>query len=389
MTNAFRRGLRNYALYAFAWTVLGLFLFSQALAQKLIVGEPTPWWHYLLAWLIGVNLWALLTPPILWLGRRLPIERRNWLRRILLHVIFSILISFGQLAGEAALLSHLGVFPTIFKGFVPTFVFLLTIGFHQGILSYFLLLMIQYGVDYYRRYQARTQQALRLELRMSEMKAQLVDAQLSALKMQLQPHFLFNTLNAIMVLVRQQKGCEAERMLASLSDLLRCVLDDVDAQEIPLHRELEYLRLYLAIEQVRFPDRLRAEISADASILEAAVPQMSLQPIVENAIRHGLGKHSDAGKILVTANRVEENLEIAVRDDGPGFSSETPTEDWGIGLANIRKRLQQLYGDHAELNIGDGPGGGALVTIILPYHPVAHTSTKDAIEIHALQNADR
>lgn len=115
--------------------------------------------------------------------------------------------------------------------------------------------------------------------------------------MQLQPHFLFNTLNAIMVLVRQQKGLQAEEMLAHLSDLLRCVLEDVEAQEVSLRRELEYLQLYLSIEQVRFPDRLRIEISAEPTILDAAVPQMGLQPIVENAIRHGIGKSSSAGKI--------------------------------------------------------------------------------------------
>jgi two-component system, LytTR family, sensor kinase len=125
--------------------------------------------------------------------------------------------------------------------------------------------------------------------------------------MQLQPHFRFNTLNAIMVLVRQQKGFQAEEMLAHLSDLLRCVLEDVEAQEVSLRRELEYLQLYLSIEQVRFPDRLRIEISADPAILDAAVPQMGLQPIVENAIRHGIEKSSSAGKIQISATRVNDS----------------------------------------------------------------------------------
>src|SRR5262249_20097228 len=153
----------------------------------------------------------------------------------------------------------------------------------------------------------------------SELQAQLMRAQLSALKMQLQPHFLFNTLNAIMVLVRQQKGRQAEETLARLSDLLRWVLDDVDTQEVPLRRELEYLQLYLAIEEVRFQDRLRVEIDADPLVLDAAVPHMGLQPIVENAVRHGIGRSLKAGRIHICASRVNGTLEVKVKDDGPGL----------------------------------------------------------------------
>jgi LytS/YehU family sensor histidine kinase len=179
------------------------------------------------------------------------------------------------------------------------------LGFHSNITTYFTLLGMQYGWQYYRQYQEREREALRLKLDASELRTQLMRAQLSALKMQLQPHFLFNTLNAIMVLVRQQKGRQAEETLARLSDLLRCVLEDVEAQEVPLRRELEYLQLYLSIEQVRFQDRLRVEISADPAILEAAVPHMGLQPIVENAIRHGIGRSSAAGRIQISAARVD------------------------------------------------------------------------------------
>ena len=384
-----RRILRNYAWYFLIWTVIGLFFFSQSMTQKFFSREPTPWWHYLVSWLVGVYIWALLTPLVLWLGNRLPLKRRNWLRRGALHLLLSIVISLLGLTFEASILSRVGVFPAIMTGFLPTLIFLLMIGFHQGVMTYFTVMGIQYGVGYYRQYQEREQQALRLELHTSELKTQLANAQLSALKMQLQPHFLFNTLNAIMVLVRQQKGRQAEEMLARLGDLLRCVLEDVDAQEVALRRELEYLQLYLSIEQVRFPDRLHAEIFADPAILDAAVPQMGLQPIVENAIRHGLGRSSAAGRIQISAARVSDTLEIKIKDDGPGFSRDRPSQGRGIGLANTGARLKQLYGDAAKLSIGNAEDGGAIVTMVIPYRLAPETSEREVIEIHALHNADR
>jgi sensor histidine kinase YesM len=389
MASAIQRVLRTYAWYFLIWTVIGLFFFSQAVTQKLVAHEPTPWWHYLVSWLVGVYLWALLTPFIVWLADRFPIERRNWLRRIFAHLLISVGISLAQLAVEAAILHRIGVFPTFMTGFVPAYFFLLIIGFHQGVVTYFTVLGIRYGIRYYRRYQEREQQALRLELNTSELKRQLAHAQLGALKMQLQPHFLFNTLNAIMVLVRQHKGREAEEMLARLSDLLRCVLEDVEAQEVPLRRELEYLQLYLSIEQVRFPDRLRAEISADTSILDAAVPQMGLQPIVENAIRHGIGQSSSAGRIHIRAARQNDTLVIAVEDDGPGLVNETLSQGGGIGLANTRARLRQLYGEAAQLRVENGEQRGAVVTMTLPYHAALGASEGEVMEVHGLHNTDR
>src|SRR5215469_6742809 len=388
MHKAVARGLRNYAWYFLVWTLVGLFFFTQAIEQKVISHEPTPWWHYLVSWLVGVYLWALVTPLPVWLGKRLPIQRTKWVRRMAVHLLFAIGIALGQLAVEAVILHRLGMFPTVMTGFVPTFVFLLILGFHQSVITYFTIIGVQYGISYYWQYQERAQQALRLELNASELQRQLVHAQLGALKMQLQPHFLYNTLNAIMILVRQQKGGQAEEMLARLSDLLRCVLEDVEAQEVPLRRELEYLQLYLSIEQVRFPDRLRAEISADTSILDAAVPQMGLQPIVENAIRHGIGQSSSAGKIHIIAERVTNRLLIKVTDDGPGLVDETLSQSSGIGLRNTRERLRQLYGDNANLSVENGERGGAVVTMALPYHLAPGTSECEVMEVHALYNSD-
>jgi two-component system LytT family sensor kinase len=368
---------------------VGVYFFTQAVIQKFLAREPTPWYHYLISWIVGVELWALITPVILWLGRRFPFSSRNWIRRISLHLPVSISISLAQLFVEAVVLSQLHVFPRVMTSFAGTFIFLLTIGFHQGVITYFLLLGAQYGLDYYYKYLDREKQALRLELNTAQLKSQLVHAQLGALKMQLQPHFLFNTLNAIMVLVRQQKSKQAEEMLGRLGDLLRCVLEDVDAQEVSLRRELEYVQLYLAIEQVRFPDRLRAQILADQSILDAAVPQMGLQPIVENAIRHGIGQSSTAGRIQIIAIRLDDALEIKVKDDGPGLRGKNWAEGGGIGLSNTRARLRQLYGDSARLNVENDEAGGVVVTMILPYRLAPTPSEREVLEFHGDHGANR
>jgi LytS/YehU family sensor histidine kinase len=290
------------------------------------------------------------------------------LPRIALHLLLSAAFSAFELSLESALYTRLHLFPLVMKDFRGTLALLLVRGFHGGVLNYWIVLGVQWGVLYYRRYQERSREALKFELRASELQSQLMSARLHALKMQLQPHFLFNTLNAITVLVRQQKGKDAEQMLGHLSDLLRGVLEDVDAQEVSLRRELEYLQLYLAIEQVRFPDRLRVEVSVDPETQESSVPQLILQPIVENAIRHGIGRSSSAGRILISASKVDGTVELRVQDDGPGLRPSDSSEEEGIGLANTRARLQQLYGQNARLEIENCDRGGVIVTMNIPFH---------------------
>ncbi|HEY7306110.1 MAG TPA: histidine kinase [Bryobacteraceae bacterium] len=389
MGSTFKGKLWKFALYFLGSTVLALFYFSQALLQKLASRDPTPWWHYLAIWLVGVYVLALLTIGVLWLGRRLPIQRQNWVRRGALHLVFSFCFSLTDLLIAGAILPRLGLLPSIFKDFASTFGTLIVIDFHSTVIAYWTILGAQAGLRYYREYQLREQEALRLELQASELKTQLARAQLSALKMQLQPHFLFNTLNAITVLVRQHKVQLAEEMLGRLSDLLRCVLEDVEAQEVPLRRELEYLRLYLSIQQVRFQDRLVTNIAADPETLDAAVPQMALQPIVENAIRHGLGRRATAGRIEITACILDGNLMIKVEDDGPGFAPASSPRSAGIGLANTRARLAQLYGDRGQLLTGNRDEGGAVVTLVIPYHLAPDLQSSDVMEVHALHSADR
>jgi two-component system, LytTR family, sensor kinase len=385
MGSVSKGNLRAYAACLLAWTVVGIFFFSQGLTQKFFSHDPTPWWHYLVSYLIGVYISALSTPVILWLGRTFSFSRQTWLRRILQHLSFSLAFGIFQIVVHSFLLSTLKLFPMVMKNFVMAFVVLMAIGFHQSVLTYWLVLGIQYAFRYYRQYREREQEALRLELHAEGLKTQLVRAQLSALKNQLQPHFLFNTLNAIMVLVRQQRGHQAEEMLGHLSDLLRCLLEDLDAHEVPLRREFEYLQLYLSIEQVRFQDRLYVENATQPDVLNAAVPHMVLQPIVENAIRHGIGRSSSAGKICISARRINTTLEIQVQDDGPGLPANF-SEARGIGLSNTRARLTQLYGDTSRLTIENGAQGGAVVTMVLPYHLADPTADRELTELDVLNN---
>jgi two-component system LytT family sensor kinase len=379
--------MRLYALCFVVWIFFGLFLLTQDLTRKFFSGEPTPWWHYLVSWLIGSSLLALLTPTVFWLARRLAFERRKWPVRLVQHLLLSIAFALVQLGGEGGILHALGVFPGYMKTFPAAVIFLLIIGFHQTVLTYWMLIGIQHAWQYYRRYQEREKEALRLELRASELQSQLTQAQLGALKMQLQPHFLFNTLNAITVLVRQRKSLEAEHTIAQFSDLLRLVLDDVDSQEIPLRRELTFLKLYLSIEEVRFQDRLRVEIETEPATLDANVPHMILQPIVENAIRHGIGRSSSAGHIVIQSFRSDDQLQIIVKDDGPGLPPDFSIRGDGIGLANTRARLRELYGTAAQLKLDSGLAGGTIVTILLPYH-CTELAAEEPLA-YELEDADR
>jgi two-component system, LytTR family, sensor kinase len=371
-----------WARYVLGWTIAGLFYFSQARIQRSLSHDTTPWYLDFATWMSGMYICALLTPVIIWLGRRFPIRRHNWAPLVALHVLFSIAFSFVELALHSAVIEWFGLIPSLPRSYGTTFLALIGAAFQMNLATYWFILGISRVFRLYRQYQEQQQHALTLERNAAELKTQLVEAQMSALKAQLRPHFLFNALNAVMVLVRQQKNRDAEETLTRLSDLLRAVLEDVEVQEVSLERELEFVELYLAIEQVRFQDRLRIRISAGPDARDAAVPHMLLQPVVENAIRHGIGRSSAAGKIDITAQRDGDTLRIEVRDDGPGIGTPSPA---GIGLSNTRARLRQLYGDAAHLSLENAAPTGAIAAIDLPYRPASiHSPTEQTA--HALDS---
>jgi LytS/YehU family sensor histidine kinase len=311
---------------------------------------------------------AAFTPPILWFGRRWAVEDEAHRRsRIALHLAASVVFSLVSTALEVPVLLAVRMLPTTGHiSLASDYWILLRYDLHGGIIRYWAVIGLQALFRSNQEARQREREALQLKIHSAQLAGQLTSSQLSALKMQMQPHFLFNTLSAIMVLVRQQKGREAETMLSRLSDLLRHTLADMDAQEVPLWREIDFLRLYLSIEQVRFEDRLRVRIDAGPEVLDALVPHMALQPIVENAVRHGLGQSEEPVLIHVSVSRGNGDLTLTVTDDGPGCPTAV-FEKKGIGLANTRSRLQRLYGDQAKFIAENRVPRGVRVTMTLPY----------------------
>jgi sensor histidine kinase YesM len=364
-----RSTLRLFGLSTAVWTLIGLFFFSQDAARIILWDQRTSFSDEFIARMAGAFISALLTPAVLWAGDHFRIDRRNWPRMTIMHFALAVAFATVQLASETAIYLETSILTNFLKrSFSQAFVQMLAAGFHENVVVYWLLIGAQISARYYRGYREQEKTALLLRVEAAELETQLAASRLSALKVQLQPHFLFNTLNAIVVLVRQGKTEAAEEMLTRLSDLLRAILDDAEAQEIPLRRELECLKLYLGIEKVRFGDRLQTVFRIEAATLDAAVPHMSLQPLVENAVRHGVSRRAAAGCIDVSARRANRDLEICIMDNGPGPDMHcAATNHEGVGLKNTRTRLRQLYGEAGKLKFEPGSPCGAVVTVRIPF----------------------
>jgi sensor histidine kinase YesM len=219
------------------------------------------------------------------------------------------------------------------------------------------------GVSHALTYQSEAQDRA---LRTSQLETHLVEARLQALQRQLQPHFLFNTLNTISALMHRDVNA-ADDMIAKLSDLLRISLYNVGVQEIPLNQELDFLSKYLEIEQTRFRDRLTVVFDVQPETLDALVPNLVLQPLVENAIKHGIGPRAAPGQIQIRSRRLGSMLELEIKDNGVGLSAARLTDfNRGIGLGNTRSRLQHLYGSSHRFEFRQPPGGGLSVLIAIP-----------------------
>ena len=328
------------------WTGLALFLGISSSLAYMAVGNPPRWSLTIRMALAEIYVWALIAPGVMALARRFPFTRATIGRSLAVHIPASLVISLAKLIVDQALRRWLFGFDgyVLITSLAPNFLF------YWGIVA------AAHGFAYYRSSRER-------ELRASLLEARLATARLQLLQMQLHPHFLFNTLNAISELVHEDPET-ADRMITGLSELLREALIAGDRQQVPLRRELELVRRYLDIQQARFGDRLQVEIEVDETIMDALVPHFVLQPLVENAIRHGIGARSDAGRVLIRAHADHDSLRIDVEDDGAGLKEAGASE--GIGLGNTRKRLEALYGPGASVRVRDDPRGGAIVTVTIP-----------------------
>ena len=313
-------------------------------------------------------LWALLTPLVFWGSRRFSIERSNWAWRVLLHLAMGLVIAVAVDVCSHYLRHHVivGV-----RGRQPTFdpLFVVTrLWFLDELITYFAVLAAGMARDYFLRYRARLEETTLLRAEAVRLEAELSEARLQALRMQVNPHFLFNTLHAVSSLVeRDPQG--VRRMIARLSELLRYTLERSNTQEVAMRQELAFLRGYLEIQRIRFQGHLEVAETIDPEVLDALVPSLILQPIVENAVKHGVSKTEGVGRIEIVARREGELLHLVVTDNGPGFDGAGPPSfDRGVGLRNTRARLEGLYGTAQELAFRPLPGGGLAAHITLPYH---------------------
>jgi two-component system LytT family sensor kinase len=342
-----------------AWTALALFFTGQLYYTYLLSEKPTTWRYAASQQFIYPYLWAVGTLVVLWLANRFPVEGREWWRNALLHLFSATLFVVVISATFQTVFQYVNTPEKPFRLSQTLQWIIFNSSENYGI--YGLILLLNQVFRYYRRYREG-------ELRASQLETQLTQAQLQALKMQLHPHFLFNTLHSISALLHRDPDT-ADRMIARLGDFLRLTLDNSGAQEVSLQKELEFLKCYLDIERVRFQDRLTTSLDVEPCTLDTPVPNLILQPIVENALRHGLAHRSAPGHLEISAKRENGSLRIQVRDNGPGLSTitrpKTNTRE-GLGLSNTRARLEQLYGSAHRFEIENAPGGGLVVTLEIP-----------------------
>jgi len=361
-------------IIAASWSLFAILMALQSHYQRQIVGRPMTWSHIFRAEFAYAGLWALATPLVGW-AARFPLDHRRWYRMAPVHVLLCLLVVTAQLT------TYVLVVPPVdpqwqihnLAGLVRNVLLMLD----YGVMLYAMLVLIHCAVDYYARYQKGRVRSSHLELRLAQ-------AQLQALKMQLHPHFLFNTLHSISTLVIEDPEA-AEAMIARLSELLRLSLENTGAQHVSLQTELEFLERFLEIEQIRFEDRLHVRFDIDPQMLDAKVPNLILQPLVENAIRHGIAT-AGRGTVEIRATRLNGKLLLQVLDDGSGLQGAVPGKSAGLGLSNTRARLEAIYGKEHDFVLRDASNGGVEAAILIPMQPpqlfLAHDRNGENQDVH-------
>lgn len=349
-----RRGF-TLMVFGIATVIAGLYTIEQYLYSR-VVGEPVSLGRLVPAQLIFTYAWALLTPLVMYSAKRFPVwgavRRLNWL------IQFGAMVGFVVIHVALFCIASVAIDQQLRFNELPG-----TIG--RALLSWSVfdaivfcaLLTVHHAAVYYRVSKDRT-------LRASQLEARLAQAQLQMLRMQLQPHFLFNTLHSISALMHKDVR-RADSMIAALSDLLRMSLQNIGAQEVPLQSELDFLQRYVEIMRLRFGDRLNVTMSIDPEVRDARVPNLFLQPLVENSFRHGFGDLGN-GSIAISVRREGDMLHCEVVDDGRGLR---PGHKDGVGFASARQRLAHLYGERHTFSVHGAPGEGVRVTMAIPFNP--------------------
>jgi len=340
------------------WTAIGMAFAGQLYLSRSNIGVPVSWSFAMGRALADWYVFAVLSIPAFWLARRFHVGRVAWYRHLLIHLAASAVFSLAWMVLRALVeewQTRGSNSPTTFSVAV-SHALVATLFFN--LLIYWVIVSVSHAIEYYRKFHER-------ELRTSELEKRLAQAKLQALQMQLNPHFLFNTLHAISSLMHKDVEA-ADRMIAHLSDLLRSALENVETQEVQLREELAFLDSYLEIERTRFGERLTLRKEIDPETLPGLVPNLLLQPLMENAIQHGIEPHARPGIIELRAFRDQGMLHLQVRDNGTGIQMPQTLQE-GIGLSNTRARLQQLYGDAHSLELANRPDGGLEVNVRIPW----------------------
>ena len=348
------------------WTAFALIFALQNYAYGIYLGYPVVFSTTLIIWLICAYSWLLFTPVIIYLARGFQLSREQLWKNLPVHIVAGALISFFQLTIFVLVRQLLLGVPEKPFSFSDDIQKVLISEFPRNYLTFWVVTGICHFRLINRRYIERQRDTARLALERSQLETQLAQARLDSLKMQLHPHFLFNTLNSISVLMRDDVE-SANQMLVRLSELLRIALKSSSSHEVLLKDELDFLVRYLEIEKIRFQDRLQFEFDVDDRALASKVPNLILQPIVENAIKYGVAPQASNGLIKISAAKENGSVHLVVADNGPGF--DTSSDDGnGIGLKNTRERLRKLYADRHEFVVTSGARGGVQVEITLPFN---------------------
>ena len=351
----------------FVVTLIGLAEAAQVYVGVGARGEGIPWSRALTSTMPSWYVLALLLPGAIWLARRFRLDSDHWRSAALVHLVASIVFTSVHIVASSWFSEYLLVPGPHETPFLDNLARLFTLYFVIDTLFYWALVGGYYAIEYGVRVRERERTASELALKASRLETSLSRANLEALRMQLNPHFLFNTLNTVAVLAMKGERQRVVRMINRLSDLLRLSLEN-SRQTITLGEEVDFLQRYLEIEQVRFRDRLTVHVDVPDDLLDAEVPSLILQPVAENAVMHGISKVREGGAIEISARRLDGRLVLNVQDTGPGFPDEVVEE--GVGLSNTAARLDQLYGSDHDFKRANRVEGGAVVTMTIPYRVV-------------------